>query len=143
MRILLIDDEASDDDTFRPGHYMWYYVKALRRAGHKVKVVDTTDIALRWLQENAVDCIILDVLMPPGELFRSHPDVNQGVNTGYLLARHLLESERDETPIVCLTHLIDDVTMKLKSLNNVRCVLKKQECTPGRLLEALKTVSQG
>ncbi|MDA0810195.1 MAG: hypothetical protein O3B68_19545 [Planctomycetota bacterium] len=137
MRILLIDDEASDDDKFRRGHYMWYYVNALRRAKHEVTVIDNTDEAVEWLRKHAVDCIVLDVLMPPGKLFKNHPDANQGINTGYLLARYLRDFAGIETSIVGLTHLVDDVTAELNRLSNVSCVLSKQECTPGHLLKVL------
>jgi len=120
---------------------MWYYANALRKADHALTVIDNVDDAVEWLQENGadVDCIILDVLMPPGKSFRGHPDVKEGTNSGYLLAQKL-PSIVDNVPVVALTHLLGEDTERLSGLPNVQCVLSKHDCTPKRLVEVLHRI---
>jgi CheY-like chemotaxis protein len=141
MKILLIDDEVRESREFKRGYYMWYYVNALEKAGHEVVVANTTDRAIEWLEANdgSVDCILLDIIMPPGTEFAYHPEMRQGVNTGELLARKLVQ-DYETIPVVVLTHFAtDEMQENLKKLANVKCLIDKHECTPLKLAERLAT----
>jgi CheY-like chemotaxis protein len=138
MKLLLIDDEARESREFKRGNYMWYYVNALLKSGHEVVVANTTDRAMEALKaDGSFDCILLDIIMPPGSGFSKHPDVKQGVNTGELLARWLLQEYRT-IPVVVLTHFAtEEMQQNLKKLENIKCLIDKHECTPFRLVERL------
>lgn len=75
-RILIIDDEEMPTQLYK---------MALEKAGFHVEVAETTDHAVKQLQNNGrFHLIILDCMMPPGSLLKNK-NTEDGMRTGIVL----------------------------------------------------------
>jgi len=81
MKLLLVDDESDFRETL---------LKRMQRRNVDVHGVDSGDLALAWLADNAADVVILDVRMPGmdgietlQEIKKRHPLVEVIMLTGH------------------------------------------------------------
>ena len=76
--ILWVDDEVRSIDL---------YATELQKAGHHVTVVGSVDDAVKSLRSKVFDIMILDNMMPPGDLF-TELDTMHGLRTGIYFAQY-------------------------------------------------------
>ncbi len=92
-KILFIDDDVfsqTDNGRETTGDYMWYYQEAIREVpGYEVMSESSTDAALKAIQENTFDLIVLDIMMDPGECLKDNRETRGGLCTGLVLARKI------------------------------------------------------
>jgi len=93
--ILFVDDEPRRMDSF---------VQELRYSGYEVEFQQDVDSAFRYIQKNAekLDLIILDILMPPGEITREM-DTDFGLRTGICFL-DIVKKNFPSIPIFVLTN---------------------------------------
>ena len=98
--ILIIDDEPNRMDC---------YIKELEAEKFEVKICKHIDQALDFLENhfNSIELLILDVMMPPGNTFKSE-DTDQGLRTGALFYRLIKEKNNWNFPIFVFTNIYDD-----------------------------------
>ncbi len=139
--ILFIDDELCPGSEGPSGNYMWYYVQALRDAGHEVVEVLGPDDALAELAKENQHCdlVILDTMMPPGNAYRNE-DTSNGLQTGVLLAE-TLQQQRPDIPILVLTNVLNQEALgSLKALPNVKNILAKPQHTPFNVCQEIQRI---
>lgn len=140
-RILLIDDELIAGASLPESSYMWYYTEALRERGLDVVEVTSADDAIRELSADpaAYQILIVDVLMDPGESF-SLNESQRGMRTGVLLVQRAARLV-PKVPVIVLTHSSDpNVHAALRRKRNVAQVIRKVDCTPFELADAVEEV---
>ncbi len=118
------------DDQLKP---MEFYIDALRENNFEVLTIHDADAAVRYfdLAHEDLDAIILDIMMPAGEIF-SHDDTAEGMRTGLLIYRSILIQQALLTlagkpvhayPIAILTNSANPQTMaELRSIH--------EQCAP-------------
>lgn len=127
--VLLIDDDNLP---------MNYYVKALEHEGFRVNHCFNPDSALDFAREetSTIDAIILDIMMPPGQRYRSE-NTNEGLRTGVLLLKDL-RNYCPDVAVVVLTNITKLSTLnEFKGQHSVE-VVQKMDCTPFRLVEIVR-----
>jgi CheY-like chemotaxis protein len=136
--ILFVDDEFSPDTRTHYGSYMSYYKEALIEAGFDVTCVRSTDEAIASAGLGRFDLAILDVMMPPGEVFRNE-DTRKGLMTGPLLARSLHKFD-PAMPIMFLSNAGGNQELFATSIDRavVREILFKLDVTPLDLVEKVR-----
>ena len=85
LKVLFVDD---DEFLIRP------YIDAFDSAGFQTSHVETASQALRYLERNSPDIIVLDVMMSPGRDF-GHRETAGGHETGIALAKRIRRSHPD------------------------------------------------
>ena len=143
-RILFIDDELCPGQKEPNAKYMWFYVAALHDAGFVVTETQGPDEALEELSADPkrFDLVILDIMMPPGEKYRSNKKSLNGLRTGILLAE-TLNKQWPSMPVLVLTNVLNPAEVnKLNAMPNVERVLSKPYCTPFQVLEEIKKIGR-
>jgi CheY-like chemotaxis protein len=144
-RILLIDDEANGEtpQDFDPYSttYMWYYTQELRESGFVVVETNNVDDAIAILEfdPQGFDAIVLDLMMPWGQMFTAD-ETEQGVRTGVLLADRISEIS-PRSRIVVLTNQGNESTLSLlkdRSRNVLVCA--KIDFPPDRFVDQLRSI---
>ena len=103
LKILMVDDDIRQTDS---------RVDLLIENGYEVDVCTDVDSAYEKIEQHKkggkIHLIILDVMMPPGELLR-HEDTGNGRDTGLFLYRKLLEKLDQPIPTIILSVRNDDL----------------------------------
>lgn len=140
-RILIVDDDIADlMDVHEnsPTGYMWYYIQELNECGYDVVKARGPDESLTILSSHSpFKAIILDVMMPPGNAFRSVETLD-GILTGVKLAERIREDDRN-VPIILLTNV--EPTQAIADLlrrSIVQAYCYKPDTTPGELVQRLR-----
>ena len=129
--ILFIDDEP---------HYIETYVDELKLSGFEVTVCKDVDSAIAFVQGclAKVDVCILDIMMPPGNAFKSD-ETQMGLRTGVRVYDRLRQQVPD-VPIIVLTNIsAGDIERKFVKDGNCR-LLRKDQCLPFELAEQVRQV---
>jgi len=127
--VLLIDDDNLP---------MKFYVKALEHEGFRVNHCFNPDSALDFAMEETsrIDAIILDIMLPPGQIYRSE-NTNDGLKTSVLLLKDLRHYCPDAA-VVVLTNVSKPSTLnEFKGQNSVE-VVQKISCPPFGLVEIVR-----
>lgn len=116
QKILIVDDDTKLTDIYK---------EVLTQAGFAVSVVNDPKTAIEKIVAEAPNLILLDVLMP--EI------------SGLELLDNIKNNESaKEIPIVFLTNLRDDDTIKQGLSKGAIGYLMKTELTPGQVVEEVK-----
>jgi len=132
--VLIIDDDHL---------VMNVYEAALRKRGFEVTRFggeQCVDEALQFLRERAkaVDIIVVDIMMPPGEALKDQ-DTDQGMKTGVFLLKMLKDSYPD-LPLLVLTNVQNEETLELvRRVAPQTKVLRKAYCLPFDLADEIKS----
>lgn len=95
-KILFVDDENRRTQV---------YLEELRQSGYDAVLKTETDAAFEYLQQNQdIDVLILDIMMPPGVKFADKTE--QGLNTGVILYDEI-RTIAPNLPILVLTNVAD------------------------------------
>lgn len=89
-KILFVDDEP---------YFMRAHIEALKDEGYTVDQAEDGNEALEKVEVSEYDLIILDIIMPPGDL----ENTNAGMRTGLRIHEIIRQQLRLTTPIVFLT----------------------------------------
>lgn len=133
--ILFIEDELRQTKSFH---------EEFELAEYEVKLAKTVDEASLLLTENAaaIQVVILDIMMSPGELLRNE-NTERGLRTGLKMFEKIRE-EFPTIPVVVFTNVTDKSVIEFFSTRNVP-YLNKRNYDPDELLkrvEALLEVSK-
>jgi DNA-binding NarL/FixJ family response regulator len=129
--IIFIDDEP---------RFMDSYVDYLKDfSNYEVKKISSVDEATSFLGHEAksidVQLLIIDVMMPPGEVFKD-VDTKKGLRTGEFLY-HKIRKEQPELPIIIFTNVSDpDFERKFENEKMFRFMRKEDY----RLVDFLKEI---
>ena len=95
--VLIIDDEKSA---------MLPVQRYLLKVGYSVKVIDDVDSAYKFIVNHGtfVDAIVLDIMMPHGDTFKSE-EVDAGLTTGVMFLKKLKDELNFTKPILVFTAL--------------------------------------
>ena len=127
--VLLVDDDKLP---------MKFYVKALQQKGFKVKQCLEPDSTLGFVEKKAsqIDAIILDIMMPSGEVYK-HEDTNEGLKTGVFLLKDI-RRYCPSTPIVVLTNVKNPNTLNEFKGKPLLRVVQKMEYPPFELVDLVE-----
>src|SRR5688572_18113540 len=120
-RILLVDDDAVIAHVYR---------MKLVEAGYTVDVAEDGLVALRMMNANPPDLVVLDVMMPKFNglevlgFIRSHPELSS-------------------IKVVVLSNFYFDAADRQVVLTKADCGLVKSNCTPQKLIEAVDELLLG
>jgi CheY-like chemotaxis protein len=129
--ILFIDDEKRFVDT---------YILELEECGHHVLYTPSVDDAWILLQknENNLDLLIIDMMMPPGTLFKN-VDTIDGLRTGLHFYRRVRE-KLPECPVIILKNISDERIFNDFSKEKKCWFIQKSLCLPFELAEEVKRI---
>lgn len=129
-QVLLIDDDKES---------MKYYEMAMRLDGYDIGRAMNPDEAMEYVTHHPEpDIVILDIMLPPGDLFAENPECDQGLRTGILLYPELRQ-HYGKVPFIVLTNLRNPDTIRDFSeiAPNVP-VHQKIDTPPQKLLDMLR-----
>lgn len=135
--ILLVDDEPRKMDS---------YILELKFSGYEVEFKQDVDSAFKYIHKNAskLDLIVLDILMPPGEITKNM-DTNDGLRTGVCFLE-LIRKELSVVPIFIFTntYINDDPKFDkiIKEDKNIK-LLYKTDNLPFELAEKVQNILAG
>jgi CheY-like chemotaxis protein len=129
--ILFVDDDKREMDS---------YVRELEWSGHTVEFKSKVDPALQFLDENQVELLILDIMMPSGEAFK---DVNtdSGLDTGL----HFYKKVRDKYPNLSIMIFTNrsDKAIENNFSKDARCrFFRKEKFLPFEFAEEVSNILQ-
>jgi CheY-like chemotaxis protein len=102
--VLLIDDE--------PG-FLEALADALEYEGHRVLKAVTAEEALRILKEEEIDCVTVDIMLPPGESLESRTSSHE---TGIMLCKEITR-QYPHLDVFCLSVVSDlEIIRTIESL---------------------------
>lgn len=130
--ILLIDDEKRRMRTS---------LEYLRELKYDVKFIDNVDGAFDYIDKNQnnLEVIILDIMMPWGTLFNKE-ETEFGLLSGYKLLYKIRKDFGDKIPIIIYTALNrEKVLLELKKIQNCY-VYKKSESSIGVIADKIKDI---
>jgi CheY-like chemotaxis protein len=133
-QLLFVDDELVRNV---------YYIETLRERHIEVRAVGDVDSALLEFKKGLTyDCVVLDVMMPPGNAF-ADADTDDGIETGVLLSE-AIRNQDAEIEIVVLTNVSESsVLQKLKAIPRLT-VLRKLEFPPDEAADEIcKVLERG
>jgi CheY-like chemotaxis protein len=132
-RIVIVDDEFVA---------MSYYRRALELDGYDVqhyKSVDDLKSILFDKQTPPIDLFIIDIMLPPGEIYSSQ-QTDEGVYTGLFLAQDVRKKYTDK-PIIILSNTIfravREAAKRLSSRLNNCIVMQKVDTKPIELADVV------
>ena len=130
--VLVVDDERV---------YIQSFLQLLRIEGFEVIAAQTAASALELLEQHHphVDAVVLDVMMPPGELFSAEESDN-GRITGLLMGR-VMKDKYPDLPIVGLS-VGDAPEVRQWFARHGNGFLSKP-VTPTRIVEVIREVTAG
>jgi CheY-like chemotaxis protein len=131
-KILFVDDENRRAQL---------YLDELRQSGFDTELLTETDGALAYLRQNQdIDVLILDIMMPPGIYFAGKTD--QGLNTGVVLYDEI-RGIRPNLPVIILTNVSDKhVAQKFREESNCR-YYRKIDLLPFELADEIREILAG
>jgi CheY-like chemotaxis protein len=103
--VLIIDDDEWPTK---------FYETALQKRDFTVQRCTDADTGYEFAKENnqALQAIVLDIMMPPGERYRDR-DTEDGLKTGVLLYEDLQAIVKPSLPVVVLTNVSNQETLKM------------------------------
>lgn len=132
--VMLIDDDQEA---------MKYYILAIKQEGFELVHIKNPDETISYFNKpthEKPDIVILDIMLPPGEVFANYPDVDEGLRSGILLYRRI-KDQCENIPFVVLTNLRNPQTISdLKDLSSDILIFHKDETTPFDLTDHIKGV---
>jgi DNA-binding response OmpR family regulator len=131
--ILFIDDEP---------RYVRSYIEFLEDSGHEAHLETSIDEALRFFLANQdqIGLVILDVMLPPGELFTA-AETEDGLRTGVHLFKKLREESR-QLPIIILAN-VSSKAVEDAFVNQPFCrFLRKVNTFPFELVQEVENMLQ-
>ena len=135
MQVLIVHEKGDD--------VIGIYIEALEKeAGFTVNLCDVdTALSLARKDGSKISAIVMEIMIQPGKAYADKPAALEGLRTGILLYPDLRELCPD-VPIIVLTDVEWQPTIEMvKGLfqgNPKSRVLKKIDCTPFHLVEALQ-----
>ena len=128
-KILFVDDENRRAQL---------YLDELLQSGHDTVLKTETDEALTYLQQNQdIDVLILDIMMPPGIKFAGKTE--QGLDTGVVLYDEIRRIA-PRLPVIVLTNVSDrEVAQKFRNENNC-WYYPKSDVLPFELAEDIREI---
>ena len=115
-KVLIIDDDVKLTEI---------YSEVLKGAGFEIVVVNQANTAIESISAQRPDLVLLDILMPEV--------------SGLELLETIKNNESiNQIPIVFLTNLRDDDTIKQGLAKGAIGYLMKTELTPGQVVEEVK-----
>lgn len=129
--IIFIDDELN---------YISAFIQAFEMTGFSVETEKSIDQAWEKISNNpeAVDAIILDIMMPHGRLF-TFEETEGGLNTGLMFIEKMIELD-EQIPIIVLTNTDKS---KLGKITHRNCkTLEKKSVDPWNLVDLTKKVKR-
>jgi len=138
----MIDDDVAGSPERSYGSYMWYYADELRRCQfHVVEVMGPDEtVELLFDSREKFDMIVLDVMMPQGEVFADDPAAQRGLRTGICLAGKI-HDELPRIPIIILTNAAgEDISRSREDNPSVKRVIFKFDCTPSAFAREVEDV---
>ena len=115
-KVLIIDDDVKLTEI---------YSEVLKGAGFEIVVVNQANTAIESISAQRPDLVLLDILMPEV--------------SGLELLETIKNNESiNQIPIVFLTNLRDDDTIKQGLAKGAVGYLMKTELTPGQVVEEVK-----
>jgi CheY-like chemotaxis protein len=130
--ILFVDDEK---------RFMDSYSLELELLGYKVSFQKDVDTALAFLKTHpsAVELLILDVMMPPGQSFQ-HENTNNGLRTGVRFYERI-RALSPMLPVIIFTNVSDEqVERRFQAEPNCR-FFRKEDYLPFELAEEVKKLT--
>ncbi len=129
QKILLVDDQQQA---------MRYHWSALERAGYSVTRCETTREAVRSYNDDHFDLIILDRMLPPGEVLDGS-ETEMDLRTGYriyedLRQRHHLKS----VPIIIFTNFYETETAQEIEGKDERAIVLGKDTIPSELVNEIR-----
>jgi len=129
--IVFIDDEPQ---------YISPFTDAFRLSGFDVEVIDNVDTAWDQIEKKKddVDAVILDIMMPPGRLFRGN-DTKEGLRTGLRFVE-LMKNLDERIPIICLTNADPRRFGNIDHANHF--IYEKKDIDPWQLVDKMSEVKR-
>lgn len=127
--ILFVDDEKRGINT---------HVEELKLSGYEVVFIKDVDSAFEYLKENypEIKLIILDVMMPPGRLFKDS-ETRDGMTTG-ISFHQKIRQEFPALPIIIFTNYNGDELEQQIGQDSNSKLLNKIDYLPFELVEEVK-----
>jgi CheY-like chemotaxis protein len=128
-RILIIDDEPMPSRLYK---------EALENNHCQVEMAETTDEAMRQLENNGrFDLVILDCMMPPGEVLKEE-QTDDGMRSGIVLWNKIRDTA-PMTPAMFLTNVrVPELLNEMWDLAGRRRVRQKGRTPPSMLVQEVK-----
>ena len=128
--ILFIDDEVNRG--------IKCYIEELEFSDYEVITKQDVDSAFKFLQDNfdKIRLIILDIMMPPGQLFRNH-DTNDGITTGMSFYQKIRKIS-EEIPIIIFTNYTGQEVKNKIGIDENSIYLYKSDYLPYELVEKIQ-----
>lgn len=124
-KVLVVDDTPGQVSKL---------IEALRDHGCEVKLVQTTDAALKEI-DSSYDAYVFDLLMPVGSEL-SIEDANNGTATGLALARRAFR-KHSVAPITIMSAIIDHDAMEWCNANPSRAAFVTKGVPPREIVRVL------
>lgn len=128
--ILWVDDDTSST--------LEIYSDLLRSSGYEIKMVQSADESLMYLQTNSkdIECMIVDIMMPVGSFDSS--ETKMGMLTGLVLLKKIKAIDAlKKIPIIIFT-IYDEKEVAKWARDNKVVYLNKHDTTPAELLDVIK-----
>jgi CheY-like chemotaxis protein len=127
--ILFVDDD---------NRYIKSYIEELRYCGYEVIHQNNVDKAIGFVFDKIedIDLLLLDIMMPPGELFENQ-DTFYGLRTGLFFLKEVKELSFNHVfPIVIFTNVpANNLPNETREL-----VLQKEEYSPSDLVKIIQNI---
>lgn len=117
---------------------MQYYTDALETSGYKVVKCENLEQALEAARAERPSLVVLDIMMPAGELYKSE-DHHDGLRTGFFVLRDL-RTLQAEVPVIVLTNVTDRETLSLFQPGPRLRVFGKPDCPPFELVKQVESM---
>jgi CheY-like chemotaxis protein len=130
VKILFIDDEKRRMDSF---------AMELQLSDNEVIFCHDVDTAWNYFVKNCeqIQLIILDIMMPYGNLFKEDSDsTEEGLRTGNLLYQKIRESTPD-LPVVIFTNVSDDEVAEIFRTEKNCLYLQKKDYYPNEFVREI------
>lgn len=128
---IFIDDEP---------HFISAFVQAFEITGFTVNVIDNVDDAWEKISSmlDDIDAVILDIMMPPGNLFTIEETKN-GLHTGFVFIEKMAELD-ERIPIIVLTNTDRS---KFQLISHRHCfIYEKKSVDPWNLVDLIKKINR-
>lgn len=127
-RVLFADDEPWLTEALR---------LSLESRGYECISTTSATEAMEYLEDNSVDVVVTDIMMPSGELF---PDVDSS-ESGFHLVERIREYWR-HLPVICLSVIADIEKINELKRQNV-LYLRKGETPLSTVLKLIESKATG
>lgn len=130
--ILIVDDEEMPTQL---------YQQALEDSAYKVTVAQTTDEAIKILERSIPpDLVILDCMMPPGDVFRDDPNVEDGMRSGLMLWDKIARIGNNTKTMFLTNVRANDLLDEMKRRAGPHRVKQKGRTPPSALVHEVRDI---